>query len=114
MLKHAFEDNALVQSQTCDWFKCFKDDQKLFDVDLVQDGLLPITPENVAAVQGAIIEDYAQVDHPHLQDFGSIIWHIPEDSIRRTQHGSQSGRVCTLTVMSRNTIIWTSAGNASK
>ena len=58
MLKEAFGDNALGQTQTCEWFKHFKNRQMSID-DEERSGL-PLsgtTTENVVKVREAILED---------------------------------------------------------
>jgi hypothetical protein len=57
MLKQAFGDNSLGQTQTCDWYKHFKNGRISTEDDHSGQPSTGITPENVAKVRDLILQD---------------------------------------------------------
>jgi hypothetical protein len=63
MLKEAFGDNALGQTPTYEWFKCFKNGWMSVDEECCEPPSTGTTTENVAKVQEAILEDQRRMIH---------------------------------------------------
>jgi histone-lysine N-methyltransferase SETMAR len=64
MLQEAFRDNAMSQSKTFLWYKCFKDGQTSVDDD-ERSGRpsTSTTPENITKVREAVLADHRQTIH---------------------------------------------------
>jgi hypothetical protein len=65
MLKQAFSDNSLGQTQTCDWYKRFKNDRISTNDDRSRWPSTGITPENVAKVWDLILQDHRLTIQDH-------------------------------------------------
>lgn len=96
MLKQAFGDNSLGQTQTYDWYKRFKNGRTSTDDDRSGRPSTGITPENVTKVRDLILQDRRLTIQDLCNTLG-LSYGTSTNFVRGTEHEEDCGEVCAMT-----------------
>jgi hypothetical protein len=87
MLKQAFGDNSLGQTQRYDWYKRFKDGRTSTDDD--DHSGRPstgITPEHITKVRDLILLDRRLIIRELCYNFGTKLWYMSKNFVIGNEH----------------------------